>query len=142
MSEAVCRGLSEIVLVVKDVAQAAAFYRDAIRLIPARPQSDEWAWFWAGAEGQSCWLALHKGPLLFEEHSPLKDSPIGSRFNGATHFALRVDIGRLEECAEHLRGMGIAVHGPVEFDWMAPRGARSIYCYDPDGNLVELWAAA
>lgn len=140
MSSAVCRGLSEIVLIVRDVARAAAFYRDAIRLIPARPATDEWAWFWAGDEGRSCWLALHKGPLLFEEHSPLKEVPIGSRFNGATHFALRVEIGRLDECAAHLRDMGLPIHGPVDFDWMGARGARSIYCYDPDGNLVELWA--
>lgn len=141
MSEHVCRGLSEIVLIVGDVARSAAFYRDAIRLIPARPANDEWAWFWAGAEGDSCWLALHRGTLLFEEHSPLKLLPMGERFRGATHFALGVDIGRLEECAGHLRRMGVEVFGAVEFDWMGPRGARSIYCYDPDGNLVELWAA-
>ncbi|MCA9307146.1 MAG: VOC family protein [Phycisphaerales bacterium] len=141
MSEHVCRGLSEIVLIVDDVARGAAFYRDAIRLISARPANDEWAWFRAGVEGDSCWLALHKGALLFEEHSPRKDLPMGARFGGATHFALRVDIGRLDECAAHLRGMGVEVHGPVDFDWMGARGARSIYCFDPDGNLVELWAA-
>ncbi len=141
MTAPVCRGISEIVLIVEDVARGAAFYRNAIRLIPARPANDEWAWFWAGAEGESCWVALHKGALLFEEHSPLKSIAMGSRFGGATHFALRVDIGRLGECAAHLRGMGVEVHGPVDFDWMGPKGARSIYCYDPDGNLVELWAA-
>ena len=133
-----CRRLSEIVLIVEDVARSAAFYRDAIRLIPARPANDEWAWFWAGAEGDSGWLALHKGKLLFEEHSPFTGLAIGSRFKGATHFALRVDIGRLGECAAHLRGMGVEVHGPVDLEWM---NAKSIYCYDPDGNLVELWAA-
>lgn len=138
MSELVCRGLCEIVLVVEDVARSAAFYRDAIRLIPQTEPNEAWAWFWAGEPGVASRLALHKGKLLFEEHSPRKDLPMGARFGGATHFALRVDIGRLGECAAHLRGMGVEVHGPVELEWM---NAKSIYCYDPDGNLVELWAA-
>jgi catechol 2,3-dioxygenase-like lactoylglutathione lyase family enzyme len=78
------RGLSELVLIVADVPRSAAFYRDVVGLIPETGPTEEWAWFWAGAVGEAQRLAVHKGPLLFEEHSP---RPPGARF-GNVHFAL------------------------------------------------------
>lgn len=128
------RGFSELVLVVADVARSAAFYRDVVGLIPDQPENEAWAWFWAGKKGEPQRLAVHKGKLLFEEHSPL---PEGKRF-GATHFALRVDRGDLEKQVDRVRSQGVAVHGPMRLEWMS---AVSWYCYDPDGNLVEFWSA-
>lgn len=126
-------GLSEIVLIVRDVSKAAAFYRDVVGLTPNTEANDAWAWFWAGTPGVAQRLALHQGPLLFEEHSP---RPPGARF-GAIHFALHVPREELGAAVERVRASGTAVYGPQRFEWMR---AESWYFYDLDANLVEFWS--
>jgi catechol-2,3-dioxygenase len=126
------RGLSELVLIVADVPRSAAFYRDVVGLIPETAPTAEWAWFWAGAVGEAQRLAVHKGPLLFEEHSP---RPPGARF-GNVHFALELEHAEAGAALDRVRRAGVEVHGPVHFQWM---NADSWYFYDPDGNLVEFW---
>lgn len=54
----------------EDVPRAARFYRDVLELAPASEVDEEWAWFWAGEPGTGQRLAVHRGTLLFEEHSP------------------------------------------------------------------------
>lgn len=127
-------GISEIVLVVEDVARAARFYREVVDLQPSTYGSGpEWAWFWVGDPKNHQRLAVHKGPLLYEEHSP---HPEGKRW-GQVHFALNVESARLSEAVEHVKACGVEVYGPIDFKWM---NARSYYFYDPDGNLVEFWS--
>lgn len=127
-------GLSEIVLIVKDVKASDSFYSEVVGLQPLPVQwGDDWAWFWAGGPGQSQFLALAKGPLLFEEKSPL---PEGKRW-GQIHFALHVPHQKLEDAANQVRGKGVEVFGPVNFKWMK---ATSYYSYDLDGNLIEYWS--
>lgn len=128
------RGLAEIVLVVEDVAVSARFYEDVVGLVPRSRTGDEWAWFWAGEPGSPQSLAVHRGKLLFEEHSPY---PEGQRF-GRIHFALDVARDDLDAAVERVRSHGVEVYGPEDFAWM---NACSYYFYDPDGNLVEFWSA-
>lgn len=127
------RGISEIVLIVSDVACSAAFYREVVGLEVLTPASDEWAWFWSGEVGGSARVALRKGKLLFEEHSPL---PEGSRF-GRVHYAFEVARADLDAAVERVRAAGVEVYGPTHFEWMR---ALSYYFYDPDGNLLEWWS--
>jgi catechol 2,3-dioxygenase-like lactoylglutathione lyase family enzyme len=127
------RGLAELVLIVDDLPQAASFYKDVVGLELEHETSDEWAWFWAGRPGVPQRIALHRGSLLFEEHSPL---PEGERF-GRAHFAFEVARTDLEESVQRVKRAGLDVYGPVDFDWM---NARSYYFYDPDGNLLEFWS--
>jgi len=127
------RGLSELVLIVADVPRAAAFYREVVGLRPETAPTDQWAWFWAGEPGTPQRVALARGPLLFEEHSP---SPAGSRF-GRVRFALEVDRAVLEGEVARVRRAGVTVYGPQRFEWMK---AESWYFYDLDGNLVEFWS--
>jgi catechol 2,3-dioxygenase len=127
------RGLAELVLVVGDVRASAAFYADVVGLAPRTEADDDWAWFWAGEPGRAQSVALHKGPLLFEEHSPL---PPGERF-GRVHFAFDVAREELESAVDRVRNAGVEVYGPTDFEWMR---ARSYYFYDLDGNLVEFWS--
>jgi catechol 2,3-dioxygenase-like lactoylglutathione lyase family enzyme len=129
------RGLAELVLIVEDVPKAAQFYKDVVGLEPEHETSDEWAWFWAGKPGDPQRVALHRGSLLFEQHSPL---PEGERF-GRVHFAFEVARDELDEAVERVRAAGVEVYGPVDFDWM---NARSYYFYDPDANLLEFWSPA
>jgi catechol 2,3-dioxygenase-like lactoylglutathione lyase family enzyme len=127
------RGLSEIVLIVKDVQAAARFYRDVVGLIPESESDDHWAWFWAGTPGEAQRVALHRGKLLFEDESPL---PSGERF-GQVHYAFNVPRDQLAEAVAHVRAAGVDVYCPVHFEWMS---ADSYYFYDPDGNLLEFWS--
>lgn len=131
---AASRRLFEIVLVVADVAAAAAFYRDAVGLEPIKAANDEWASFWLDDPATNAWLGLRKGPLLFEEHSRL---PAGRRF-GPVHFALRVPASEKDAALARLRGHGIEVHGPQRWGPGRFEGA-SYYFHDPDQNLVEYW---
>jgi catechol 2,3-dioxygenase-like lactoylglutathione lyase family enzyme len=127
------RGFAELVLVVADVAKAADFYERVVGLEPEHRMGEEWAWFWAGRPGVPQRLALRKGSLLFEEHSPL---PEGHRF-GTVHYAFDVAPEDLEAAVARVRSAGVEVYGPVDFDWM---NAQSYYFYDPDGNLLEFWS--
>lgn len=126
-------GLSEIVLIVSDVRRAHDFYRDIVGLALASDVDDDWAWFWTGAVDRSARLALHRGTLLFEEHSPL---PPGQRF-GPLHYAFQVDREKLPAAVKNVRDRGITVYGPVRQGWMQ---ADSFYFYDLDGNLLEWWS--
>jgi len=126
-------GLAELVLIVEDVPASARFYEDVVGLTPENEASAEWAWFWAGKEGVPQRVALHRGPLLFEEHSP---HPEGERF-GRVHFAFEVARDELDTAVDRVRKAGVDVYGPTEFEWMQ---AKSYYFYDPDGNLLEFWS--
>ena len=126
-------GLSELVLIVADVPRAADFYRTVVGLVPETEPNDEWAWFRVGGAATPQRIAVHRGPLLHEEHSP---HPAGRRF-GPAHFALEVPMHRLEAAVAQVRAAGIAVHGPTELAWM---NAVSWYFFDPDGHLVEFWS--
>jgi catechol 2,3-dioxygenase-like lactoylglutathione lyase family enzyme len=130
------RGFAELVLVVDDVPKAARFYRDVVGLELEHETSDEWAWFWAGNPGQPQRIALHRGELLFEEHSPF---PERERF-GHVHFALEVARDDLDEAVARVRHAGVDVYGPIDFEDVF--NARSYYFYDPDGNLLEFWSPA
>jgi catechol 2,3-dioxygenase-like lactoylglutathione lyase family enzyme len=127
------RGLSEIVLIVRDVPQSAEFYRAVVGLVPAREANEEWAWFWAGPPGARQRIALHKGTLYFEDRSPW---PPGQRW-GRVHYAFEVARAELLPAVAHVRAAGVEVYGPVRLEWMR---ALSYYFYDPDGNLLEWWS--
>ena len=126
-------GIAEIVLIVADVVRSAAFYEDVVGLVPETVADAEWAWFWTGEPGGSARLGLHRGQLLFEEHSP---RPVGERF-GRVHYAFRVERKQLEAAVQHVKAFGVTVYGPTYFEWMQ---AKSFYFYDPDGNLLEWWS--
>jgi catechol 2,3-dioxygenase-like lactoylglutathione lyase family enzyme len=127
-------GVSELVLIVEDVARSADFYENVVGLDPVSRTGDEWAWFDTGAPKPQR-IAVHKGTLLHEEHSP---HPEGHRF-GNVHFAFEVPRERLDDALAQLERKGVPVYGPTELEWM---NATSYYFYDPDGNLLEFWSPA
>jgi hypothetical protein len=54
-------GISELVLIVKDVLSSARFYEEVVALMPEKEVNDKWAGFWAGRGAAP---SLAKGPLL------------------------------------------------------------------------------
>lgn len=126
-------GFSELVLIVSDISKSTAFYQDVVGLELERTPNAEWAWFWAGRPNQKQRIALHKGPLLFEEHSP---HPAGKRW-GSCHFALEIPHSQFEDARRHIASYDVTTHGPIRLEWMQ---ANSFYFYDLDGNLIEFWS--
>ena len=60
---------------------------------------------------------------------------MGDRGGRHVHFAFSASPGGLEALADRLREHGAQVDGPLAHDG----GDRSIYCTDPEGNVVEVW---
>jgi catechol 2,3-dioxygenase-like lactoylglutathione lyase family enzyme len=113
-------GLSELILRVRDVPRAVAFYRDVVGLAVERTPSPEWAWLWTGAPG-----AL---PRLGPNSRP---PPLGAAHTGGpAHFAIEIPTEKTR-----LESLGVEVEGPITFDFWA---ADSIYFSDPDDHRIEL----
>ena len=105
-------GISEVILVVPDVARSLAFYRDVVGLRVDDASHPNFAWLWAGLPGTQQRIGVTAGPL----------------------FAFGTESSRIDDLKAALEREGVEVEGPVEFRFW---NARSIYFSDPDGNRVE-----
>jgi lactoylglutathione lyase len=119
------RGISEVILVVQDVARSLAFYRDVLGLEVDDAENPKFVWLWAGIPGTQQRVGITKGPLSFG----------AAHIKGPQHFAFGTENSRIDELKAALERHGLEVEGPVQFPFW---GARSIYFSDPDGNRVEL----
>ncbi len=117
-------GISEVILVVQDVARSLAFYRDVVGLRVDNEGNAKFAWLWAGPPGLEQRIGITAGPLSFG----------AAHVKGPQHFAFGTEDARIEELKAALERQGVEVEGPVEFRFW---NARSIYFSDPDGNRVE-----
>jgi lactoylglutathione lyase len=117
-------GISEVILVVQDVARSLAFYRDVVGLAVESDGNQRFAWCWAGPPGKQQRVGITTGPLSFG----------ASHVKGPQHFAFGVENARIDELKRALERHGLEVEGPVDFPFWS---ARSIYFSDPDGNRVE-----
>jgi catechol 2,3-dioxygenase-like lactoylglutathione lyase family enzyme len=118
------RGISEVILVVADVARSVAFYRDVVGLLEDIIENRRFAWFWAGSPGSAQRIGITAGPLSFG----------AAHVRGPQHFAFGTERSRIPELKAELEAQGLDVEGPVEFTFW---NALSIYFSDPDGNRIE-----
>jgi catechol 2,3-dioxygenase-like lactoylglutathione lyase family enzyme len=125
MSKTARRGLSELILRVRDVERSVNFYRDVVGLAVERVPSPNWAWLWTGEPGSLPRLGLTSRPLSFG----------AAHCGGPAHFAIAVAREAIPAEKARLEALGVEVEGPVTFDnWRA----ESIYFSDPDDHRVEL----
>jgi catechol 2,3-dioxygenase-like lactoylglutathione lyase family enzyme len=117
-------GLSELILRVRDVPRAVAFYRDVVGLELESEPSDTWAWLWTGAVGELPRLGLTSRPLSFG----------AAHTGGPAHFAIAVPRANIPAEKARLESLGLEVEGPIHFEFWH---ADSIYFSDPDDNRVE-----
>ena len=114
------KGLYEIAIPVKQLAESEAFYRETLGLqVGIRDEKRNWLFLRAGGDAAMVVLQENNGewPKL--------------------HFAFAVEEADLERAASLLRERGLAVDGPYFHEWMP---ARSVYFTDPNGHDLELCA--
>lgn len=56
---------------------------------------------------------------------------------GQIRFAFHIPRQSLETAVKRVQAHGVAVDGPVYFEWMR---ASARYFSDPDGNALEFWS--
>ncbi len=128
----VIRSLGHVVLKVRDLDQASAFYRDVLGLTEvARDPSDCMAFFVAAGSGNHHDLALVAvGP----EAPPTPPDAVG-----LAHVAFKVGDG-----LDDLRAMRarLAQHGVPVLRMRDHAVSQSLYFSDPDGNVLECYVDA
>lgn len=117
--------LVEAALYVSDLERAEAFYRDVLGLEVIAEKPGRHVFFRAGESVL----------LLFRPEATLQGGavpPHGAR--GPGHVALGIPKSSFEAWQERLQQHGVEIE--QETTW--PRGGRSLYFRDPDGNSIEL----
>ncbi len=118
--------LVEASLYVEDLERAETFYREVLGLELVDKEPGRHLFF---RVGESMLLIFRPEATLREGRSV---PPHGAQ--GPGHVALGVPEGALEAWRERLQQHGIEIER--EKTW--PRGGRSLYFRDPNGNSIEL----
>ena len=125
-------GLAEVVLNVRDMGRALAFYRDLLGLaVISPPERTNPVFLRAGA-------ATGALPAMVVLVQLPADAPAFSAPRTLHHLALAVPAAVFDAAREALAAHGLAVrtgHHPV-------LPSRTMYVDDPDGNEVEFIAPA
>lgn len=118
-------GLDHLVLTVGDIERACAFYEGVLGLSRRS--------FGAGR------VALHFGRQKINLHPhPTPHALVAERPAPGTADLCLLTATPLADVAAHLETCGVEIlAGPVARDG-AEGPIRSLYCRDPDGNLIEL----
>ena len=124
------RCLDHVVLRVKDLTAALAFYRDALGLEIERELDLGLVQLRAGAS------LIDLVPVA-SRLGRLGGPAAGANGFNMDHFALELERFDAAAIFEHLDAHGIA-HGAVDRRYGAKGTGPSIYVKDPDGNTVEL----
>ena len=109
------KGISELVLEVRDLAKAEQFYGEVLGF-PLKRVDPRVTW----VEAPFCRLQLR-----------LFGTP-GHRGAGPCHFAFAVESEAIEPTTEILKRHGVWARGPLDFGDFV-----SVFCFDPDGNEIE-----
>lgn len=128
------KAIDHVTLVVGDLERSRAFYVDVLgmRQVPRPAFNFPGLWFQAGAT-QIHLILQHQGSDTPGFRQPAEH--VGAGRTG--HFAFEVDDAR--EAVAELNRLGVRVRGGPS---LRPDGFVQIWCYDPDGHVVELFSKA
>jgi catechol 2,3-dioxygenase-like lactoylglutathione lyase family enzyme len=121
------KGLSHVVLYVKDLDKMAAFYRDVLGLIQYHEHPGRRVVLRPGPDIDDHQLALAKGRE--------GDAKI------LAHIAWRVDTpADVKAFYEKFKAEGVPIHHCVSHAYEEMGNTVSCYFLDPDGNRIEIYA--
>lgn len=123
--------LDHVVLRVQDLARSVDFYTKVLGC-SVKKKNDKLAMIHLSAGGSMIDLIDVQGPLGAAGGA----APEKERRN-VDHFCLRVDPFDEASIVQHLQAFGIAADKAV-LRYGAEGEGLSIYCFDPDGNQIEL----
>ena len=122
--------LAEIVLWVRDMDQALAFYRDLFGLFQISPPELKNRFLRAGpGEGP-----VPEMIVLVPHPQPSGAFPVEKPLRPLHHLAFNVAAERYDELERRCREAGLEVRGGIH---PVLHGVRTFYVDDPDGNEVE-----
>lgn len=117
--------LTYVIILCEDLARMKAFYQDLFGF-PIETQTAESMSFRAG----SVLLGLRKRTRAYDGRSIDAASP-------GLQLAFRVSPTDVDQCYDQLLAKGVPILDPPTDQ---PRGHRTVYFSDPEGNLLEVYA--
>lgn len=126
------KSIDHVTMVVEDLERSAGFYVDVLgmRRVDRPAFSFPGLWFQAGATQVHLILQSDQsGPAGFPQ--PLSSTAAGRTF----HFAF--EVADCHAALAYLKDLGIRIRGGPN---QRPDGCTQIWCYDPDGHVVELFS--
>ncbi len=125
------RGIYHIGIPVNDMDRAVKFYTEVLGMTIANLNRDD-----MGAKLNRADLRSGDGMVvLFQRPSSIEKDALQE--DGATHHAFVVDPEDFELARTKMKEWGVKVHTTPTVD--RPSG-RGFYFFDPDGNLLQLYA--
>lgn len=125
------KSLDHVTLVVTDLERSAAFYVDLLgmRRVERPVFGFPGLWFQAGTTQIHLILKHEKS-----SYAGLPDAPPEAGAGRVFHFAF--EVADCHAAVERLKSAGVRVRGTG----LRPDGCHQVWCYDPDGHVVELFS--
>ena len=124
------KGLYHSGIPVNDLDRAVAFYRDVLGMEVASVARDD-----LKGLGRADLRSGSSMVVLFQRPNPIERDALAE--DGVTHQAFAVDSDDFDTAEERMRAAGVRIH---EVPVVERRSGRGFYFFDPDGNLLQLYA--
>ena len=123
--------IDHVTLVVNDLERSAAFYVDLLGMRRVERPSFGFPGLWFQAGNTQIHLILKHDK---SSYAGLPDAPPEAGAGRVFHFAF--EVPHFETAVERLKSAGVKVRGTG----LRPDGCHQLWCYDPDGHIVELFS--
>ena len=124
------KGLYHIGIPVNDLDRAMKFYREVLGMQVANVARDD-----LKGLGRAEMRSGSSIVVLFERPKSIERDTLSQ--DGVTHHAFYVDSDDFDTAEERMRAAGVRIH---EVPVVERRSGRGFYFFDPDGNLLQLYA--
>jgi len=123
--------LDHVTLVVSDLERSAAFYVDLLGMRRVERPVFGFPGLWFQAGNTQIHLILKNEKSSF---AGLPDAPAEAAAGRVFHFAF--EVPDFSAAIERLKAEGVRIRGTGR----RPDGCDQVWCYDPDGHVVELFS--